>query len=139
MLTNKETALLDAATDLIREKGMIALNMSDVHKKAGYSRAAQYQSFSDKNSLLAALCMRELVQNTLALEEQRYKELSGDFTVVLRPVVYNYLKLSDRLMIDSAFTNMLKCVEALPDVEEFSFLKQGFAYLDKERRAEKDA
>lgn len=133
MLTNKETALLDAAGELIREKGMIALNMSDVHKKAGYSRAAQYQSFSDKNSLLAALCMRELVENTIAIEEQRYKELSGDFTVVIRPVVYDYLKLSDRLMIDSAFSQMLASVESLPDVEEFSFLKQGFAFLHAER------
>lgn len=133
MLTNKETALLDAAGELIREKGMIALNMSDVHKKAGYSRAAQYQSFSDKNSLLAALCMRELVENTIAIEEQRYKELSGDFTVVIRPVVYNYLKLSDRLMIDSAFSQMLASVESLPDIEEFSFLKQGFAFLHAER------
>ncbi|MBL4816661.1 TetR/AcrR family transcriptional regulator [Shewanella sp.] len=133
MLTNKETALLDAAGELIREKGMIALNMSDVHKKAGYSRAAQYQSFSDKNSLLAALCMRELVENTIAIEEQRYKELSGDFTVVIRPVVYDYLKLSDRLMIDSAFSQMLASVESLPDIEEFSFLKQGFAFLHAER------
>ncbi|MPY21732.1 TetR/AcrR family transcriptional regulator [Shewanella psychropiezotolerans] len=133
MLTNKETALLDAAGELIREKGMIALNMSDVHKKAGYSRAAQYQSFSDKNSLLAALCMRELVENTTAIEAQRYKELSGDFTVVIRPVVYDYLKLSDRLMIDSAFSQMLASVESLPDVEEFSFLKQGFAFLHAER------
>ncbi|QFU22354.1 TetR/AcrR family transcriptional regulator [Shewanella eurypsychrophilus] len=138
MLTNKETALLDAATELIREKGMIALNMSDVHKKAGYSRAAQYQSFSDKNSLLAALCMRELVQSTTAIEEQRYKELTADFTVVLRPVVYDYLKLSDRLMIDSAFGNMLKCVEALPEVEQFSFLKQGFAFLHAERTKAKN-
>ncbi len=133
MLTAKETALLNAATDLIREHGMIALNMSDVHKKAGYSRAAQYQSFSDKNSLLAALCMRELVQNTCAIEEQRYKELTGDFTVVLRPVVYNYLKLADRLMIDSAFEQMFKAVQNLPDVEEFSFLKQGFDFLNTER------
>ena len=133
MLTNKETALLDAAGELIREKGMIPLNMSDVHKKAGYSRAAQYQSFSDKNSLLAALCMRELVENTIAIEEQRYKELSGDFTVVIRPVVYDYLKLSDRLMIDSAFSQMLASVESLPDIEEFSFLKQGFAFLHAER------
>ena len=107
MLTGKETALLNAATDLIKEHGMIALNMSDVHKKAGYSRAAQYQSFSDKNSLLAALCMRELVQNTTAVKEQKYTEITGEFTVVLRPVVYNYLKLADRLMIDSAFNHML--------------------------------
>ncbi|ACA86166.1 TetR/AcrR family transcriptional regulator [Shewanella woodyi] len=133
MLTDKETALLNAATDLIKEHGMIALNMSDVHKKAGYSRAAQYQSFSDKNSLLAALCMRELVQNTSAVNEQRYTEMTSDFTVVLRPVVYNYLKLSDRLMIDSAFNHMLDAVQSLPDVEQFSFLKQGFNFLNQER------
>lgn len=133
MLTKKETALLDAAGELIREKGMIALNMSDVHKKAGYSRAAQYQSFSDKNSLLAALCMRELVENTIAIDEQRYQNISSDFTVVLRPIVYDYLKLSDRLMIDSAFSRMLVSVESLPEIEKFSFLKQGFAFLHAER------
>ncbi|GGI83918.1 hypothetical protein GCM10007978_22050 [Shewanella hanedai] len=136
MLTGKETALLNAATDLIKEHGMIALNMSDVHKKAGYSRAAQYQSFSDKNSLLAALCMRELVQNTTAVKEQKYTEITGEFTVVLRPVVYNYLKLADRLMIDSAFNHMLSAVQSLPDVEQFSFLKQGFNFLNEERLKE---
>ncbi|MEC4725769.1 TetR/AcrR family transcriptional regulator [Shewanella sp. D64] len=136
MLTGKETALLNAATDLIKEHGMIALNMSDVHKKAGYSRAAQYQSFSDKNSLLAALCMRELVQNTSALKEQRYTEITAEFTVVLRPVVYNYLKLADRLMIDSAFNHMFSAVKSLPDIEQFSFLKQGFNFLNEERLKE---
>ncbi|QQX82100.1 TetR/AcrR family transcriptional regulator [Shewanella sp. KX20019] len=137
MLTVKETALLNAAAELIQEKGMIALNMSDVHKRAGYSRAAQYQSFSDKNSLLAALSMRELVFNTLALEEKRYSDLSGDFSVVLRPVVYRYLKLSDRLMIDSAFNNMLKEVRLLPDEEQFIFWKRGFEFLNSEREQDK--
>ncbi|PKG56966.1 TetR/AcrR family transcriptional regulator [Shewanella sp. Choline-02u-19] len=137
MLTAKETALLNAAAELIKENGMIALNMSDVHKRAGYSRAAQYQSFSDKNSLLAALSMRELVLNTYALEEQRYSDLSGDFSVVLRPVVYRYLKLSDRLMIDSAFNNMLKEVRKLPDEEQFIFWKRGFEFLNSEREQDK--
>ncbi|MGS0681404.1 helix-turn-helix domain-containing protein [Shewanella sp. 125m-7] len=137
MLTEKETALLDAASALVKEKGMIALNMSDVHKKAGYSRAAQYQSFSDKNALLAALSMRELVNNTLAIEEKRFDELTGDFTVVLRPVVYSYLKLSDRLMIDSAFRLMLTQVRLLPDDESLSFLKSGFEFLNKEREMTK--
>ncbi|MCL1057950.1 TetR/AcrR family transcriptional regulator [Shewanella gelidimarina] len=137
MLTTKETALLNAAAELIQENGMIALNMSDVHKRAGYSRAAQYQSFSDKNSLLAALSMRELVLNTYALEEQRYSDLSGNFSVVLRPVVYRYLKLSDRLMIDSAFNNMLKEVRKLPDEEQFIFWKRGFEFLNSEREQDK--
>lgn len=133
MLTEKETALLDAATELVQEKGMIALNMSDVHKRAGYSRAAQYQSFSDKNALLAALCMRELVNNTKAIEEERFDDFTGVFSVVLRPVVYRYLKLSDRLMIDSAFGLMLTQVRSLPDEERFNFLKSGFEFLNKER------
>ncbi|MGS0676763.1 helix-turn-helix domain-containing protein [Shewanella sp. 0m-4] len=137
MLTEKETALLDAATELVQEKGMIALNMSDVHKRAGYSRAAQYQSFSDKNALLAALCMRELVNNTTAIEEQRFNEFTGHFTVVLRPVVYRYLKLSDRLMIDSAFGLMLAQVRSLPDDDRFSYLKSGFEFLSKEREMNK--
>ena len=137
MLTEKETALLDAATELVQEKGMIALNMSDVHKRAGYSRAAQYQSFSDKNALLAALCMRELVNNTTAIEEQRFNEFTGHFTVVLRPVVYRYLKLSDRLMIDSAFGLMLAQVRSLSDDDRFSYLKSGFEFLSKEREMNK--
>ncbi|WP_299806065.1 helix-turn-helix domain-containing protein [uncultured Shewanella sp.] len=137
MLTEKETALLNAATELVQEKGMIALNMSDVHKRAGYSRAAQYQSFSDKNALLAALCMRELVNNTQAIEEQRFDDFTGNFSVVLRPVVYRYLKLSDRLMIDSAFGLMLAQVRSLPDEERFNFLKSGFEFLNKEREMNK--
>ncbi|WP_394203573.1 TetR/AcrR family transcriptional regulator [Shewanella waksmanii] len=134
MLTDKEQALLDAAAELIAEKGIIALNMSDVHKKAGYSRAAQYQSFSDKNSLLAALCMRELVQSTEAIKQERYEDLTGDFSVVLRPVVYNYLKLADRLMIDSAFNQLLSETQSLPDTEHCNFIKRAFGFLDAERK-----
>ena len=92
--------------------------------------AAKYQSFSHKNSLFVALCMRELVQNTSAINEQRYTEKTSDFTVVLRPVINNHLKLSDRFMFHSEFNHMLTVIQEIPDIEQFSFLKQEFNFIN---------
>ena len=61
-----QTALLDAAEELIVEGGMDSLSMADVAKRAGSSVGSVYHHFKDKKALLYALFHRM----TAALVEQ---------------------------------------------------------------------
>ncbi|MGX9355136.1 TetR/AcrR family transcriptional regulator [Roseobacteraceae bacterium S113] len=53
-----QTALLDAAEELIVEGGMDSLSMADVAKRAGSSVGSVYHHFKDKKALLYALFHR---------------------------------------------------------------------------------
>ncbi|MEM6638116.1 MAG: TetR/AcrR family transcriptional regulator [Pseudomonadota bacterium] len=53
-----QTALLDAAQELIVEKGMDGLSMADVARRAGSSVGSVYHHFKDKKALLYALFHR---------------------------------------------------------------------------------
>lgn len=109
----KENKLLDAATELLNEEGVINLNMAQIANRAGYSRAALYQSWKDKNALLAALCMREIKRN---IENLKNKEQpNGQFSFVLRPLFFKYLKVNDQYMLKSAFFEFLELVKQLPE------------------------
>ncbi|WP_153912832.1 TetR/AcrR family transcriptional regulator [Shewanella sp. TC10] len=129
-----EQRLLKAAKDLIKEHGLINFNMSDVPRKCGLSRACCYQNFRDKNEILAALCIDEIQHNINVIQEQRFEDFLGTFTVVLRPLVFNHLKNKDRLALDHVFAEFLDLVNALPEQEEFKFLKRGFEFVDMERK-----
>lgn len=52
---NLRQALLDAALELIREKGVAALSLREVARRAGVSHAAPAHHFKDKSGLLTAL------------------------------------------------------------------------------------
>ncbi|MFD8496536.1 TetR family transcriptional regulator [Amycolatopsis sp. NPDC059657] len=51
-------ALLDAATELLPEKGYTALRMADVAARAGVSRQTVYNEFGNKASLTQAVALR---------------------------------------------------------------------------------
>ena len=53
-----QAALLDAAEDLIVEKGMDGMSISDVARRAGSSVGSVYHHFKDKKALLYALFHR---------------------------------------------------------------------------------
>lgn len=109
----KEEKLLDAATEMLLEDGVINFNMAQIANRAGYSRAALYQSWKDKNALLAALCMREIKRNIELLKNNQSPQ--GQFTFVLRPLFFRYLKENDQYMLKSAFFEFLELVKLLPD------------------------
>ena len=109
----KEDKLLDAATELLNEEGVINLNMAQIANRAGYSRAALYQSWKDKNALLAALCMREIKQNIDYLKNN--EQPTGQFSFALRPLFFKYLKVNDQYMLKSAFFEFLELIKQLPE------------------------
>ncbi|ARD21319.1 MULTISPECIES: TetR/AcrR family transcriptional regulator [Shewanella] len=128
-----EQRLLNAAKDLIQEHGLINFSMSDVPRACGLSRACCYQNFRDKNEILAALCIEEVQANIKAIQEQRFSDLIGTFSMVLRPLIFNHLKDKDRLALDHVFAELLALIHGLPEKNEFLFLKRGFEFIELER------
>jgi len=55
-------ALLRAATDVIRERGLEGLSLREVARRAGVSHAAPYHHFADLAALIAALVEHSLLE-----------------------------------------------------------------------------
>src|SRR5215469_6243845 len=54
------TALVDAAIDLIAERGLRGFSMAEASRRVGVSSAAPYRHFADRDALLAAVAVRGL-------------------------------------------------------------------------------
>jgi AcrR family transcriptional regulator len=81
--------VLDAAEEVIAEKGVQSLTVSEVVRRAGSSVGAFYARFPDKDALLATLhersCEEALATAELALDPRRWE--SRDLTTVITEVV----------------------------------------------------
>jgi AcrR family transcriptional regulator len=70
---NLRQALIDAAIEVLEEKGAPALTLRHVARRAGVSQAAPYHHFSDKDALLGAVAaegFRTLRDSMRAAEER---------------------------------------------------------------------
>jgi AcrR family transcriptional regulator len=65
---NLRQALLDAGIEVLSERGLDALSLREVARRAGVSQAAPYHHFADKAALLSAIA------------EQGYQELAAALT-----------------------------------------------------------
>ncbi|HEX3595893.1 MAG TPA: TetR/AcrR family transcriptional regulator [Polyangiaceae bacterium] len=81
--------LLDAAEDVIRERGVANLTVSEVARRAGSSVGAFYARFEDKEGLLATLhertCTEALATAEVALDPARWG--SADIAGIVEEVV----------------------------------------------------
>ncbi|HEX7669666.1 MAG TPA: helix-turn-helix domain-containing protein [Polyangiaceae bacterium] len=81
--------VLDAAEEVIAERGVTALTVAEVVRRAGSSVGAFYARFQDKDSLLATLhersCSEALATAELALHPARWG--SKDLRVIVSEVV----------------------------------------------------
>jgi len=81
--------LLDAAEELIVERGASALTVSEIAKRAGSSVGAFYARFGDKDALLSTLhersCSEALATADLALDPDRWR--SADLRRAVSDVV----------------------------------------------------
>jgi AcrR family transcriptional regulator len=57
---NLRRALLDAAAELVAERGVEALTLREVARRAGVSHAAPYHHFSDLSAMITALAVEGL-------------------------------------------------------------------------------
>jgi AcrR family transcriptional regulator len=81
--------VLDGAEDVIRERGVANLTVSEVVRRAGSSVGAFYARFEDKEGLLATLhertCSEALATAELALDPSRWE--SADIASVIGEVI----------------------------------------------------
>jgi AcrR family transcriptional regulator len=66
---NLREALLEAALDLIRQKGAAGFTFADAARMAGVSPAAPYRHFRDRDELLSSIAQRGFEQFETALTE----------------------------------------------------------------------
>src|ERR1700744_6633873 len=64
---NLREALLEAALDLIRQKGAAGFTFADAARMAGVSPAAPYRHFRDRDELLSSIAQRGFEQFEAAL------------------------------------------------------------------------
>lgn len=67
--TRTRTALFDALSALMRERGFDAISLADIAGRAGIGRTAVYNHFPDKETLLLAFIEHETEQYLDGLEE----------------------------------------------------------------------
>jgi AcrR family transcriptional regulator len=63
-------ALVDAAIDLIAERGVRGFSLAEASRRVGVSAAAPYRHFADRDDLLAAVAVRALNVFTSMLEAE---------------------------------------------------------------------
>jgi AcrR family transcriptional regulator len=68
-----QRTVLDASVALIQERGMSALSMREVARRAGVSHQAPYHHFGDREGILAAIA----IEGFAALREGMVKAIAG--------------------------------------------------------------
>lgn len=108
-------ALLDAATELLPERGYAALRMADVATRAGVSRQTVYNEFGNKAALVQAVVLRTTSE---FLEGIRHRvEHSEDLLAGIRQaVVYTVEHARENRLVTAALGTKTLDTEAGEDL-----------------------
>jgi len=98
--------VLDAAEDVLRDRGVAGLTVSEVVRRAGSSVGAFYARFEDKEGLLSTLhernCSEALATAELALDPARWQ--SADIASIIEEVIrFTAAQCEERLALVLAF------------------------------------
>jgi AcrR family transcriptional regulator len=88
---NLVEALLQATIALIEEKGVDALSVREVARRAQVSPAAPFRHFSNKRALLTAVAEQAMTRLTMAVEDTLPKADGNDPIACLRAIGRAYL------------------------------------------------
>lgn len=116
------TALMDAAEELILDRGFGASTMESIAARAGYSRAAIYQHFPNRQKLLEALVRRKTGVHQAQILE-RLPETSDLATLLVESLVIVSTELiHDPLLMtlseqteDGTIAHLIANASGLPD------------------------
>ncbi len=101
--------VLDAAEDVIKDRGVGGLTVSEVVRRAGSSVGAFYARFADKEALLSTLhersCREALATAELALDPDRWAASDLE-SVVLELVSFTAAQCQERLGLVLAFITL---------------------------------
>lgn len=88
---NLVEALLEATIALIEEKGVEALAVREVAKRAGVSPGAPFRHFSSKTALLTAVAEQAMMRLTAAVRAELNATGDADPVEALRAIGWGYL------------------------------------------------
>jgi len=94
-------ALLDAATDLLPERGYAALRMADVAARAGVSRQTVYNEFGNKAALAQAVTLRTTSEFLEGIR-QRLEDAETLVIAIHRAVVYTIEHARENRLVAAA-------------------------------------
>ncbi len=94
-------ALLDAAADLLPDRGHAGLRMADVAAKAGVSRQTVYNEFGNKAALTQAVALRTASEFLDGIR-QRFETADGLLTGIHHAVVYTIEHARENRLVAAA-------------------------------------
>jgi AcrR family transcriptional regulator len=94
-------ALLDAATDLLPDRGHAALRMADVAARAGVSRQTVYNEFGNKAALTQAVALRTASEFLDGIR-QRFETADGLLAGIHHAVVYTIEHARENRLVAAA-------------------------------------
>ncbi|MBB3108643.1 AcrR family transcriptional regulator [Paenibacillus phyllosphaerae] len=92
-VNDKYNAILQAAIEIISEKGLYSTSISDIVKKAGVAQGTFYLYFRSKNALIPAIA-----QNLISITMEKIKEKTkdhADFMEFLRTFIEEIYNITD--------------------------------------------
>lgn len=94
-------ALLDAAADLLPDRGHAGLRMADVAAKAGVSRQTVYNEFGNKAALTQAVALRTAAEFLDGIR-QRFETADGLLASIHHAVVYTIEHARENRLVAAA-------------------------------------
>ncbi|WP_372670298.1 TetR/AcrR family transcriptional regulator [Amycolatopsis kentuckyensis] len=94
-------ALLDAAADLLPDRGSAGLRMADVAAKAGVSRQTVYNEFGNKAALTQAVALRTAAEFLDGIR-QRFETADGLLAGIHHAVVYTIEHARENRLVAAA-------------------------------------
>lgn len=90
---NLRRVLLDAAMELVRERGIDGFTLREVARRAGVSHAAPYHHFADRAALVSALCVESFELFT-ATFRRAVAETEGTHLDKVRAIGREYVRFA---------------------------------------------
>lgn len=93
-------AIVAAATQLFRERGVDAVGLSELMKRAGFTQGGFYNHFESKAALVAEVLASAMAEGSAQLARDTKAPVDDDTTTALRRYVDNYVSQVHRENID---------------------------------------
>jgi AcrR family transcriptional regulator len=116
-------ALVDAAIELIAERGVRGFSLAEASRRVGVSAAAPYRHFADRDDLLAAVAVRALNVFTSMLEAEAVDTETPEQRLAAMTRAYVRFAAERRPLFETLFTSGI-------DKRRYPELKRAYEPVD---------